>query len=143
MLDKVKRDFEEEIKLETFQGSINANVHAEKNFFVRIMPLFLKKFVLGIVGTRLGSRLETGTISNVGIVAMPESVMPYLESFEFNLTTATAAVHGVGIGTFNGITTISILRSIYDMSVERRFFKTLANEGVEVTVESNFWEDKA
>jgi len=143
VLDKVKRDFEEEIKLETFQGSINANVYAEKNFFVRIMPLFLKKFVLGIVGTRLGSRLETGTISNVGIVTMPESVMPYVESFEFNLTTAAVSVHGIGIGTFNGITTISFLRSIYDTSVERRFFKTLVNEGVEVTVESNFWEDKA
>jgi NRPS condensation-like uncharacterized protein len=143
VLNKVKRDFEEEIKLETFQGSINANVNAEKNFFVRIMPLFLKKFVLGIVGTRLGSRLETGTVSNVGVVSMPESAMPFIESFEFHLTTAAAAVHGIGIGTFNGTTTISILRSIYDTSVERRFFKTLAHEGVEVTVESNFWEDKA
>ena len=143
VLDKMKQDFEEEIKLEKFQGNINANVLAEKNFFVRIMPLFIKKLVLNIVGRRLGSRLETATVSNVGVIKLPDSLAPFVDSFEFNLTTASAAGHGVGVGTYNNITTISMLRSIYDTSVERRFFRFLTNAGIEVTVDSNFWEDKA
>ncbi len=143
VLTKVKRDFLEEIKIEKFQGSINANVSAEKNVFVRMMPLFIKKITLAIVGTRLGERLETGTISNVGVIKMPPSIMPLIDSFEFNLTTAASAVYGVGVGSFNGITTISFLRSIYDTSVERRFFKYLTEQGIDVTIESNFWEEKA
>lgn len=143
VLAKIKYDFETEIKPETFQGSINANVYAEKNPFIRIMPLFIKKIALGIIGTRLGVKLETGTLSNVGVITLPPSMAPLVESFEFNLTTAAAAVHGVGVGTYNGMTTISFLRSIYDTSVERRFFKTLATAGIEVTIDSNLWEDKA
>jgi len=143
VLLKIKQDFETEIKPETFQGSINANVYAEKNPFVRILPLFIKKMLLSIIGTRLGARLETATLSNVGIITLPESLTPWVDRFEFNLATAAQAVYGVGVGTYNGLTTISFLRSIYDTNVERRFFTTLATAGAEVTVESNFWEEKA
>jgi len=140
---KVRHDFDEEIKLEKLQASINANVLAEKNFAVRIMPLFIKKVALMIIGSRLGSRLETGTISNVGVIKLPADLTPLVDSFEFNLTTAANSVHGIGVGTFNNVTTISFLRSIYDTSVERRFFKALAASGAEVTIDSNFWEEKA
>jgi NRPS condensation-like uncharacterized protein len=143
VLAKTKQDFETEIKPETFQGSINANVYAEKNIFVRLLPLFIKKTALTIIGKRLGSRLETATLSNVGIITLPPSLSPLVDRFEFNLATASRSVFGVGVGTYNGMTTISFLRSIYDTSVERRFFKTLATAGIEVTIESNFWEEKA
>jgi NRPS condensation-like uncharacterized protein len=142
-LEKIKKDFDEEIKLEKFQASINANVMAEKNFFVRIMPLFIKKIALYFIGTKLGARLESGTISNLGIIKVPDAMAPFIDSFEFNLTTAAASCYGVSVGTFNGSTTISFLRSVYDTSVERRFFKTLTSAGIKVVVTSNFWEDVA
>ncbi len=142
-LDKVKKDFDEEIKLEKFQASINANVMAEKNFFVRIMPLFIKKIALHFIGKKLGAKLETGTISNLGVIKMPDSLIPLIDSFEFNLTTAAASCYGVSVGTFDGDTTISFLRSVYDTSVERRFFRTLTSAGIKVAVASNFWEDVA
>jgi NRPS condensation-like uncharacterized protein len=143
VLAEIKRDFEQEIKLENFQGSINANIMAEKNFFVRIMPLFIKKMVMSIIGTKLGEKLETATLSNIGVIKMPDSVTPFIDSFEFNLTTAASAVYGVGVGSFNDVTTISLLRSIYETSVDRRFFKALAEAGIDVTIESNFWEEHA
>jgi len=143
IVEATKRDFDTEIKLEKFISSINANVLAEKNFAVRIMPLFIKKVALMIIGKRLGARLETGTISNVGVISMPPSIASLVESFEFNLTTAANSVYGVGVGSYNNITTISFLRSIYDTGVERRFFRLLADEGLDVTIRSNYWEDKA
>jgi NRPS condensation-like uncharacterized protein len=114
-----------------------------KEFFVRIMPLFIKKIALHFIGKKLGAKLETGTISNLGVIKMPDSLIPLIDSFEFNLTTAAASCYGVSVGTFDGDTTISFLRSVYDTSVERRFFRTLTSAGIKVAVASNFWEDVA
>ena len=143
ILAQVKATFAGEVQLEKLQQNINANVMAERNIALRMAPLYLKKIALMISGKVLGARLDTATISNLGIVTLPESMGKHIQDFEFNLTTDAHAGYGIGVITFNDITTISFLRSRYDTRVEQKFFAYLAEHGLKVEIETNRWEEVA
>lgn len=140
VLSNVKMDFDSELNQAKLQRIINANVMAEKNMALRLTPLVIKQIALLISGTYLGSRLDTATMSNFGVVKLPSSMEDLVEDFDFNLATDADTVYGLGIITYKDTLTISFLRSIYSTETERLFFSFLAEKGISVEIQSNMWE---
>ena len=55
------------------------NVFAEKNLFLRIMPLFLKNIGLSSIFMFVGEQIYSSTISNIGTVEFSDEYLKYID----------------------------------------------------------------
>ena len=61
---------------------------AERHTLMRLTPLFMKNIALKSAYNRFGERLVSSTLSNLGVVKLPESLKEYIDRFDFVLGTA-------------------------------------------------------
>jgi len=116
---------------------IAANVEPERSFAVRLIPLFLKNPILKIAFHVAGERLSCLTMSNLGAVQLPETMMPYVERMEFILSVPASRAHHCSITSFKGTMYINLVRSIREPSLEYRFYCVLRDLGLSLEVQTN------
>lgn len=143
LVESVKADFVKKLVAEKLQKNINSNVAIERNFFLRLCPLFLKNFFIRLGCIQLGSRKATLTISNLGNVSLPASVCGYVRDFEFSAPVNQGASHCIGVISYGDRMTISFARAIAETQIERQFFTTLADCGIDVEIQTNLRETYA
>lgn len=140
--------FEETVKrikhlvgLDASEKMINArmskNVTDERNPIIRVTPLFLKNTTLKYMYWKNGDRVSSTTLSNLGVVKLPQEMAKYIERFDFLLGSLRYNPITCSCITYNNQMCISFTRSIKETDVERIFFKFLIKEGVPITLESN------
>ena len=135
VLKQTYQAFVDGISKEKLQTFLNANVYMEKSFRIKLFPLFLKNIVIGIANVVIGEKNNTRSLSNMGIVDIPECMKEQIIDFECSNTT------GVAIMTANNRATISFSREIVDTKIEQFFFSALADEGIKVEIQSNLKEE--
>ena len=118
-------------------GIINANVASERNFFVRIMPLFIKDFVLNIVYSRVGENLFTSTISNLGVISLPPEVNEYVVSYNALLGSTKLNKINLTVSTYNNITSLTFTTRLRENRLVRAFFEVLTGMGLAITMHTN------
>lgn len=116
---------------------IATNVNDEKNPLVRLIPLPLKNVVMKAIFDSVGEKKSCLTLSNLGLVKLPEEMMPYVCRFDFILGVQAAAPYNCGVVSFKDTVYINFIRNIRDAGLERHFFAVLQQMGLEVSVESN------
>ncbi len=127
---------------EVLDGFIASHVKTEKNFALKLAPLFIKDLAMKIAYTKVGEILHTSTISNLGIITLPESVKKYVTNFLFSLGVSYTARHSIAISSYEDKFNISFSRDYVETNIERDFFRYLTNAGIEVQINSNYWEDR-
>ncbi len=138
ILESVKEQFVSERTVEKLQNLLDLNVMFEKSLLIKLTPLFIKKLLFKIGYAILGDLPITTSISNFGLITLPETMAPHIDSFEFNL--ASGKKPGMAITSFSGKTTIAMNRCVADSSIEETYFSYLAQHGVEVDIHSNYWQ---
>ncbi|UWG98793.1 hypothetical protein LPY66_08400 [Dehalobacter sp. DCM] len=139
ILTKIKNQFSSELDRERLQKNLNLNVSLGKSTATKCCPLIIK-WALIRLGHIIGSGIMTSTMSNLGNVVLPSSMNGLLENFEMNFDVADQYTHNLGIISCNGITTIGFTRCVYETELEKTFFSYLTDQGLEVEIQSNFWE---
>lgn len=137
MLLEIVKKQSKQLNKDYVQQSINTNVKSERNFFVRIMPVFIKDPVLKIVFNRVGERLFTSTISNLGVCKLPDELNDKILNYHFVLGATKLNRINLTVGTFNGKCSLTFSTRLVEMRVIRDFFKTLSELGLKVEVFSN------
>lgn len=126
---------------ELMEKNLNArftgNVLFEKSVFVRIIPLFIKNFIMKIVFNRLGDRKCSSVISNLGNIHLPDEMASYVERMDFTLGAPSHNPVGCTMLSYKGLIRFSMTRTIIESDVERAFFTRLVKLGIPVTIESN------
>ncbi len=109
---------------------------------IKYIPLAIKQPVAKIVYGFLGDKTFTTTLSNLGVVRLPECMAQEIESMDFVLgATETNRVNCAAV-TLNDITCLSITKSTVDPSFEERLYDLLMADGIHVTAEgSALYED--
>ena len=130
--------FNKQLNKEELLKRINANVYFEKNWLIRIMPLFIKNIGFKIGYFLAGSRVSTSYISNLGKIDAPSSMLNYVSDVDFvnageNLYLTVASIKDRVNLIFSTRLVNSVI--IYD------FIKTLQKEGLDVVIHSNFQGD--
>ena len=120
---------------------IAANVGSERMLAVKLMPLFIKNFVMKAVFDAVGERKSCLNMSNLGNVQLPEAMLPYVERLDFILGIQATRSHNCGVITFKDSVYVNFIRNIRQPLLERHFFKVLQEMGIPATVESNQQED--
>ena len=116
---------------------IAANVADESHFIVKIMPLFVKNFVMRMVFDAVGERKSCLTLSNLGAVQLPEEMGKYVTCMDFILSPQAKAPHNCGVISWKDDLHINFIRKIEEPELELAFFRVLQEQGLEATVRSN------
>ena len=116
---------------------IAKNVHAEEIFILKIMPLFIKNIAMKAVFNAVGERASCLTLSNLGVVTIPDEMSEYVSRMDFTLGVQAAAPNNCGVISYGGKLYINFIRDTKEPELEREFFTLLRSLGIHVLIESN------
>lgn len=114
-------------KLDAF---ISTTVKAQRNWILKVVPLFLKTAILRLGRLFMRSR-QTIIFSNLGNVVSPQSMG--VERYVLNMNVSKNNTQNLGAITTNGKTTLAFTRAITETSLPREFFAELEKHGIGVS----------
>lgn len=135
--DIVRHTMGLEITPKNLSKTIAANVGNEQMLLVKLMPLFIKNFVMKMVYNAIGERKSSLNLSNLGQVRLPQAMVPYVEHFDFILGVQATSPYNCGVVTYGDTMHINFIRNTRESSLEAHFFRVLQQMGLQVQVQSN------
>ena len=127
----------EEITKDRMQSFINSNVAMQKNFFIKVIPLFIKNFFIKLFFKAWGESYQTLALSNLGMVKVPEEFGGLVDYYEFNVGRPKYNAKSAGLISFGDKLVFTMSSKIKENTTERDFFVQLAKLGAEVTINTN------
>ncbi|MCM1385696.1 MAG: hypothetical protein NC231_00090 [Bacillus sp. (in: Bacteria)] len=119
------------------RGDITTNASTQRNPVIRVVPLFIKDFVVRTFYTKVQDKNSSAGLTNMGALKVPEDMKPYIERFDIYMGQPFSSRTNCAIISFEDILTINFASSIVETDVERGFFTKLVEDGIHVTIESN------
>lgn len=119
------------------RGDITTNARTQSNPFIRVVPLFLKDFVVKKFYARVQDRNSSAGLTNMGVMQIPESMKLYIERYDIYMGQPFSRRTNCAIISFGDWLTINFTSSIIEADVERYFFRKLVQDGIHVKIESN------
>lgn len=118
-------------------ADITTNAMTQKNPFIRVVPLFIKDFVVKQFYIRVQDCQSSAGLTNMGVIPLPEEMKPYVERFDAIMGQPFSARTNCAILSYQNTLTINFASCIKETDVERLFFTKLVSDGVPVKIESN------
>lgn len=119
------------------RGDITTNAATQRNPIIRVVPLFIKDFVVRTFYTKVQDKNSSAGLTNMGALKVPEDMKPYIERFDIYMGQPFSSRTNCAIISFEDILTINFASSIVETDVECNFFRKLVQDGIHVKVESN------
>ena len=146
-LDEVIADIQqqtkEQMKDEYFRGMVSFNYNSGNNPILKPVPLAIKRMVVSAVVNGRGEGIvNCSSLSNLGVVKAPKEFEDLVVRYEFMLGRPHRYTNCYSVATYNDVCVISAISKYEERDCEREFFTTLAQLGVDVTMESDVWEDE-
>lgn len=116
---------------------IATNVSSERIMAVRVMPLFIKNWIMKAVFKSVGERKSCLSMSNLGAVKLPKEMTPYVERLDFILGVQATAPYNCGVISFGDTMYVNFIRDIEEADLEYHFHRVLQEMGIVAEVESN------
>ncbi len=138
VIDALKKRFKENLTAERLGRRINKLASLEHNYILRVIPLAIKNLILKIAYS-IADRRYTSTLSNVGVISIPDDIKPFINSFDIFVSTKKVQAC---VCSFENTLRISFTSAFVSTEIQRRFFKTLTDMGIPVTIESNIVDEE-
>ena len=119
------------------RGDITTNAATQRNPVIRVVPLFIKDFVVRTFYTKVQDKNSSAGLTNMGALKVPEDMKPYIERFGIYMGQPFSSRTNCAIISFEDTLTINFASSIVEADVECLFFRKLVQDGIHVTIESN------
>lgn len=134
IIESLKSDVKKNMEKENLQELLNSYMLVEKFLFIRIVPTFLKDFILNII-SRITGKNETMTLSNMGIIDMPKQYEKYISSFGGMMSSND--IH-LTVMSYRDEVVMNFTTHFKSNEIERTFVSLLKELGVgEVEIVSN------
>lgn len=136
VLTIVAQDLRQQITPENLNNIMSYNVSNEKNWILRAVPLVIKRLAIRLVyGT--SAKATTATVTNIGNIELREPYKKYVEHFYATLSMSKGQNMKGSICSYNDVLVFTFSSILRDLSIQKRFFQTIAKDNVTVAVESN------
>lgn len=119
------------------RGDITTNAATQTNPFIRVVPLFLKDFIVSRFYASVQDKNSSAGLTNMGLLKVPEDMKPHIERFDIYMGQPFSRRTNCAIITYEDILTINFASSIIEADVERYFFRKLVQDGIHVKIASN------
>ena len=126
----VKMQKEAMLRPENLEPKIAANVELEESFAVRCLPLVVKRPIIDIINRLHGDKYCSQTLSNLGLVLVPDEMRPYLTEFDFILGRQRGNSGAVTCVGFDGKLFLHLSRNIYGAEFEQFFLDRASRLGL-------------
>lgn len=136
VLQIVKDSLRSQIKKENLEDIFSYNVSNEKNLAMRAVPLIFKNIAIRSVYTK-SALANTTTVTNIGNVKVKDAYEPYIEMFHSFLAMSKGQLLKGTICSYQQTLVFTFSSVLEKPVVQKIFFRTLAAEGLDVTIESN------
>jgi NRPS condensation-like uncharacterized protein len=101
-----------------------------------MLPLPLKNLGMRAV-YRKSALANTSTMTNIGKIEVAEIYRPFIEQFHAYITISAGQSIRCTVCSYDDTVVFTFAYNLADMSVQRGFFRKLAEDGIDVEVESN------
>lgn len=118
-------------------ADITTNALTQQNFLIRIVPLFVKDFVVKRFYTRVQDCQSSAGLTNLGIIRLSEEMQQHVERFDVLMGQPFSARTNCAIVSYQNTLTINFASGIKETDVERFFFRKLVEDGIPVKIETN------
>lgn len=136
VLEIVRDSLKKQITKEHLEEIFSYNVSNEKNLIARAVPLFLKNIAIRYVYTH-SAMANTTTITNIGNIKVDDEYSPYIDMFYAFLAMSKGQNIKGTVCSYGDRLAFTFSSILADTSVQRGFFRKIADDGVNVTIESN------
>lgn len=132
----IHKSLKSQINKEHLEAIFSYNVSNEQLFVARSVPLFLKN--VGIKAVYNKSALaNTTTITNIGNIKVKEEYEPYIKMFHSFLSFSKGQELKCTITSYKDTLAYTFTSAFEDTSIQRRCFRQIAKDGVDVNIETN------
>lgn len=125
------------INAKFLMGDITTNAATQRNPLIRIVPLFIKDYVVKNFYKRVQDRNSSAGLTNMGTLQVPKEMLPHIHRFDIYMGIPYSSRTNCAIISYNNILTINFASCIKETAVEKYFFQKLVEDGIKVTIESN------
>ena len=136
VLSLVCESLRDQINREHLEELFSYNVSNEKIWIARATPLFIKNIAMRQI-YKTSALANTGTVTNIGNIALSEDYEPYVEMFHAFLAMSKGQHLKGTICSYQDTLVFSFSYDLADVSVQRGFFRKLSSDGIDVEIESN------
>ena len=132
----IRGSLRSQVNKEHLEKLFSYNVSNQMNILARAVPLPLKNIAIRsvFVGAALAN---TSTVTNIGNIKVEPEYEPFIESFHAILPMSKGQDVKGTVCSYGGTLTFTFSSRLEETHVQRRFFRTLAAEGLDVRIETN------
>jgi len=117
---------------------LSQNVSYEKLFFIRILPLVIKKLAIAAIYRGFASKRFTGIVTNLGVVNLPDEMAELTDSFELIPPPPNPKIKvAAAIVSFRDKLRVSFCNITESNELERLILKHFVEAGVGVKILNN------
>lgn len=135
IIDKITKQLDVKASKEEMTKMVTST--KKMTSMLKYIPLLIKAPIAKIVYGFLGDKIFSNTLSNLGVIKLPEELSSKIESMDFILGTGITNRAGCSVVTVNNITTFSISKMTVDPTFEEKLYELLENNNISVTVEGS------
>lgn len=127
----VDKNLKEELKKDNLFKTMNKYATFEHNFLIRLIPLFIKNFILKII---IKFVKTTSTVTNLGIIKVDDSIKDYIDSFEVYVSTDKMQI---SMCSYLDKLNIAFTSMFDNMDIIKCFYRKLSSFGIDIIITSN------
>ena len=118
-------------------ADITTNAATQSHPLIRIVPLFIKDWVVRSFYVRVQDCQSSAGISNLGVIKLSPEMEAHVERFDVLMGQPFSARTNCAILSYKNQLVINFANSIKETDVERLFFRKLVQDGIHVMIETN------
>jgi NRPS condensation-like uncharacterized protein len=135
ILKSVHHQFQIGSDIKQISRFMSSNVSYEKMLMIRILPLIIKKIVIGRIYRKLSSKRLTGLVTNLGLVTLPGGMEDMVNSIELIPPPPNLKVKvNTALVSFKGKLRICFSNITQSREFERYVLKHLSDSGIHVKI---------
>lgn len=118
-------------------ADITTNTAAQTNPVIRVIPLFIKDFVVRQFYIHVQDCQSSAGLTNLGLTTLSPELKEHVERFDVIMGQPFSPRTNCAVISYENTLTINFASSIAETDVERRFFCKLIQDGIPVRIETN------
>ena len=129
----VNEEFKKHLNPDNIKNKMNNMAKLEDIFILRLIPIFIKDLVLRYA-YKLTDHYTTMTLSNIGVIKMPEVYQEYIDYFDVFISTSRIQLC---MCSYLDKLLLSFTSQFINSEIEQNFFRYLTSEGIKITINTN------
>ena len=136
ILDVIQKSLKSQINKENLEELFSVSVSNQKNKFLRMVPLVVKNMIMRLV-YNCSALAHTTTITNVGFIKLDPIYESHVKMFRSFIAMSKGQSLKGTINSYQDTLVFTFSSTFADTSVQKEFFRKIAEEGVTVQIETN------